>query len=85
VTSVAASWHDIFMDEVELLRSQLRHEQLTSLQIMEDVQDLIEVLSSEIPLHDPNRQIVEHYLPSLREAISSLRERLQISASSHPQ
>jgi hypothetical protein len=72
-------------NEINNLREILHKERLTTLILLEDVEEMIEVLSSEIPLESSTRQTVEEYLPALRAAISSLHERLNLSESDDPQ
>lgn len=67
--------------EVNALREEFHKERLIVLGLLEDVEDLIEDISSEIPIHSPKRLEIEQYLPGLRAAISSLRERLNVSHS----
>jgi hypothetical protein len=73
------------MDELEQMRQQLQEEQLVMLNLCEDMEEFLEVVISEVPFENPNRDAFEIALRLLRESIGSFRARLNLSPSDDPQ
>ena len=66
-------------NEVLRLQKELREEQLKMLALIEDMETVIEMLSSELSLESPMRLQVEPFVCELRGAIAALRVRLNLS------
>jgi len=66
-------------NEINALREELLRERRNTLTLAELAEEMVEVLSSEIPIQSPKRLEIEGYLPAFRAAISALRERVKLS------
>lgn len=64
------------MDESSELRQILKQERLNFLEVAETVQQILEIVTSEISLDHPIRQQIEAFFPVLRKAVDGVRERV---------
>jgi hypothetical protein len=69
-------------NEVLRLQKELREERINMLALIEDMESVIEILSSELSLESPMRLQVEPFVHELRGAIEALRVRLSVSGQS---